>query len=370
MTQKITVAILFGGKSVEHEVSLQSAKNVIAAIDRSKYNLVFIGIDKSGKWHLLENENYLLHADDPKAIALGKTKEQVIPYSSKLLGLGTSKPRYPIDIVFPVLHGSNGEDGTVQGLLKLADIPFVGADVLGSAIGMDKDVMKRLLRDAGIPVANFIAVHHHQPMPSFQEITKKLGTPIFVKPANMGSSVGISKVTTEEEFPIALEEAFRYDHKILIEEMIHGREIECSLIGNEYPLVSLPCEIIPKKGFQSYTSKYLDGTESRCILPAKLSPEELNNVQKTAVEAYKVLCCEGMGRVDLFLTSKGKVYVNEINTLPGMTDMSPYAKMWEVSGLSFSGLIDKLIQYALERFHRDKKRITHFHIEENICSQV
>lgn len=368
MTKKITVAVLFGGKSVEHEVSLQSAKNVINAIDRSKYNLILIGIDKSGKWHLLE-EKYLLNSDNPKTIALGNFKQQIIPYNAQLRYFESFQPSLSIDVAFPILHGSNGEDGTVQGLLKLADIPFVGADVLGSAIGMDKDVMKRLLRDAGIFVARFFVLYsYEQGKVSFSQLTEKLGSPIFVKPANMGSSIGISKVQTEEEFQEALLQAFQYDHKVIIEEMILGREIECSILGNEFPSVSLPCEMIPKVGFQSYSSKYLDEEQARCILPAQLTSDELREIQKTAMQAYKILCCEGFGRVDLFLTPGGKVYVNEINTIPGMTDMSPYVKMWEASGISFTQLIDTLIQLALERFEKNKKLKTHFFIEEKVCN--
>lgn len=366
MGKKINLGVLFGGQSVEHEVSLQSAKNVIRSLDREKYDLVLMAIDKEGKWHTLEEESYLIHAEDPQAIALGEKKDRVALVSQgeeKEMRSLTQPLSRPIDVVFPVLHGTFGEDGTIQGLLKLAGIPFVGASVLGSAIGMDKDVMKRLLRDAKIPVADFIVIQaHERHLWSFEKIAAHFPPPYFVKPANAGSSIGVSKVKTRAQFEPALEEAFQFDRKILIEKQIVGREIECSVLGNEYPTVSLPCEIIPHGEFHSYLSKYVDPDGADFIIPVELEPEELSKVQTMALHAYKVLCCEGMARVDLFLTPEGEVYVNEINTIPGLTSMSPYSKMWEATGLSYPKLVDRLIELALERFEKEKKLKTEIEI--------
>lgn len=326
MQNKIKVGVIFGGKSAEHEVSLRSAKNVIEAIDKTKYEPLLIEIDKSGRW----SEDF-----PPGKLFEGKN----------------------VDVVFPILHGPFGEDGTMQGLLKLANIPFVGAGVLGSAIGMDKDVMKRLLRDAGISVAKFLTLRR-QDTPDYNEITKELGLPLFVKPANMGSSVGVSKVNNETEFDQAVKEAFRYDSKILVEENILGREIECSVLGNESPIVSVPGEIIPRHEFYSYGAKYIDENGAGLEIPAKLSDEETDKIKSIALKTFKVLECEGFGRVDCFLTKEGNVYVNEINTIPGFTSISMYPKLWEASGISYSELIDKLIQLAIDRFQKEQKLVT------------
>ncbi|NGX37292.1 MAG: D-alanine--D-alanine ligase A [Chlamydiae bacterium] len=333
MGNKINIAVLFGGKSVEHEVSLLSARNVIEALDREKYTITLIGIDKGGEWHFYDEADYLINADDPEAIELGEKKSPV--EFSKLSSF--------IDMIFPVLHGSNGEDGTVQGLCALLNIPFVGAGVIGSSVGMDKDVMKRLLRDAKISTPRFSVLHLHQrPRFSLEEIV----FPVFVKPSNGGSSLGISKVKTREDLEIAMDVAFQFDRKILIEEAIEGREIQCSLLGNEHPIVSLPCEIIPKGDFHSYSSKYIDPEGAEFIIPAQLNQEELSKVQMTAMDAYKVLCCEGLARMDMFLTPDGTVLVSEINTLPGLTNMSPYSKMWKASGLNYAEMLEQLIELA------------------------
>jgi D-alanine-D-alanine ligase len=264
-----------------------------------------------------------------------------------------------IDVVFPVLHGPFGEDGTVQGLFKLANIPFVGAGVLGSAIGMDKDVMKRLLRDAKIPIAKFLVFERpDQNTISFTKVRKALGLPVFVKPANLGSSVGISKVNKKNQFADAVRLAFRYDNKIIIEEGIDGREIECSVLGNEKPVASLPGEIVVQHDFYSYHAKYLDDQGARLEIPARLPKNIVKKIQQTAVQAYRVLCCEGMARVDFFLRPNGQVLVNEINTIPGFTKISMYPKMWDASGLSYSRLIDRLITLALERARKEKQLST------------
>jgi len=355
--QKIKVAVLFGGKSAEHEVSLQSAKNVIDALDKKRYEIVPIGIDKAGKWLLSSASNYLLNSDNPKLVRLNKSNKEVslVVQSSGMLTDTRRRTSYgKIDVVFPVLHGPYGEDGSIQGLLKLAGVPFVGAGVLGSAIGMDKDVMKRLLNEAGIPVAQFIVLHSNERY-SFKKITDSLGLPLFIKPANLGSSVGVYKVRNEKEFKSAVRNAFQYDSKILIEETIVGREIECSVLGNEKPIASLPGEVIPKHDFYSYEAKYIDENGAALEIPARLDKKTIAKIRVAAIAAFKTLNCEGMARVDFFLKKNGMVLVNEINTIPGFTAISMYPKLWEVSGISYSDLLDRLIQLAIERFAREQK---------------
>jgi len=366
MKKKIRVGILFGGKSAEHEVSLQSAKNVIDAIDKEKYEVVPIGISKNGQWVLGETQNLLLNSDNPKLITLNKSSDVIAlaPQSDgQIANLSTHQVDESVDVVFPILHGPFGEDGTVQGLLKLANIPFVGAGVLGSAIGMDKDVMKRLLRDAGIPSANFIVIKKASEV-TFNDVENKLGMPVFIKPANMGSSVGVSKVENEEEFNNAIIEAFKYDSKILIEESIIGREIECSVLGNENPIASVPGEIMPSHEFYSYEAKYIDENGATLKIPAELTGEEKNKIQEMAIKVFKVLECEGLGRVDFFLEQNGELKVIEINTIPGFTKISMYPQLWEKSGVSYTELISKLIGLAIERFERESSLKTSFDLGE------
>ena len=329
--RKITVGILFGGKSAEHEISLQSAKSIYEAIDRSKFEPVLIGIDKDGRWYLTGN-----------AVSLQEKKEPVYVMPGSQVFLENLK----LDIIFPVLHGPFGEDGTVQGLLKLAGIPFVGSGVLGSALGMDKDVMKRLLRDAGIPIGKFITVMSHEPFPSFKKIEEILGNPIFVKPANMGSSVGISKVYNIEEFDRAMNEAFRHDKKIILEEFICGREIECAVLGYETPRASLAGEIIPAHDFYSYNAKYIDDKGADLLIPANLDNNILKQIQDLSVKVFQTLCCEGLSRVDFFLKENGEIVVNEINTMPGFTKISMFPKLWEADGVSYKELVTQLIEAA------------------------
>lgn len=372
MNKKIRVGILFGGKSAEHEVSLLSAKSVVEAIDKNKYEVILIGINKVGEWFLHEDMNHcLLHANDAKLIQLKKAQETValVPkeIGNPLVSLSGRALNKAIDVVFPILHGTYGEDGTVQGLLKLANIPFVGAGVLASSVGMDKDVMKRLLRDAGVPTAKFISYNRFDAKNlKFENIKKILGLPFFVKPANLGSSVGISKIKSEEDFYEKVALAFEYDRKILFEEFIPGREIECSVLGNEDPIASLPGEVIPQHEFYSYEAKYLDENGALFEIPAQLSPELIIKIQTLAIEAYKTLCCEGMARVDLFLKENGEIVLNELNTIPGFTSISMYPKMWMASGLSYPDLIDKLIQLAIQRFEDEQSLKTHF--EQDISS--
>ena len=357
MKKKLRVALLFGGKSAEHEISLISARNIVAAMDKNKYDIVAIGIDKQGRWHLDQGAKLLLYGEKAK-VEFGDARNAtaIMPGNSAtpLLCRRGTVGLSGIDVVFPILHGPFGEDGTVQGLLKLANLPFVGAGVVGSAIGMDKDVMKRLLRDAGIAIGNFLAFERSDNI-SFAKVKRTLGMPLFVKPANLGSSVGISKVARPSQFGAALKEAFRYDNKIVIEESIVGREIECSVLGNDDPIASLPGEIVVNRDFYSYDAKYLDAHGSRLEIPANLPAKVIKQIRQTAIRVYKVLCCQGMGRIDFFVQANGRVLVNEINTIPGFTKISMYPKMWEASGIPYAKLIDRLISLARQRFRSEQR---------------
>jgi len=362
-TTKINVGILFGGKSAEHEVSLQSAKNIIDALDKDKYNPILIGIDKTGKWKLADTTNFLTNIDDPTLIQLNELSDSaaLIPQSSgKTYNLSKNNQDISIDAVFPILHGPFGEDGTVQGLLKLANIPFVGAGVLGSAVGMDKDVMKRLLRDSNITIGKFITLKSEDVMPEYDDIKNEIGMPCFVKPANMGSSVGVNKVYNEYDLISAIEEAFQFDNKIIIEKFIQAREIECSVLGNSEPRASIPGEIISNDDFYSYKTKYIDSNGAKIGIPAKIPPEIIKNIQKLAIKTFQTLECEGLARVDFFLKDNGEIIVNEINTIPGFTKMSMYPKLWEASGISYTELIDRLIGLAIERFDKEQKLRTSY----------
>lgn len=361
--KKINIGILFGGKSAEHEVSLQSAKNVFDAIDKGKYNPILIGIGKDGKWLLNNESKFLLNADDPKLIKLNQSSDSValVPQSAgEISNFTNSSQGLKIDVVFPILHGPFGEDGTVQGLLKLANLPFVGASVLGSAVGMDKDVMKRLLRDVGISIGKFIVLKSHESIPDFQKIKDEIGLPFFVKPANMGSSVGVNKIHDESDYKNGIKRAFDFDTKIILEEFIKGREIECSVLGNEKPIASVPGEVISNHEFYSYDAKYIDEHGAILEIPAKISDQITKQIQKLAIKTFQALSCEGLGRIDFFLKDNGEIIVNEINTIPGFTKISMYPKLWEASGISYTELIDKLIQLAIERFEKEQKLKTSY----------
>jgi D-alanine-D-alanine ligase len=360
--KKLNVGILFGGKSAEHEISLLSARNVYEALDREKYNPVLIGIDKKGCWHLNDEPQYLLNPDDPRLIRL---KEDGNPVALLPSCGGALTGQIRLDVVFPILHGPLGEDGTIQGLLKLADIPFVGAGVLGSAAGMDKDVMKRLLRDAGVPIGDFVCLRSHEKIPGFEELAARLGLPFFAKPANMGSSVGVNKIRGREEYLPGIADAFKYDSKIVIEEFIPGRELECSVLGNEESRASVPGEIKSTHEFYSYEAKYIDEHGAVMEIPANIPDETAGRVRELAIKTFKVLECEGLGRVDFFLKDSGEVIVNEINTMPGFTRISMYPKLWEASGVSYTELIDRLIVLALERFKKEKALATSFSLEKS-----
>jgi D-alanine-D-alanine ligase len=359
MGTKTRIGIVFGGRSAEHEVSIQSAKNIIDAIDASKYEIVLLGIDRNGRWYLNERSLPLLEAGKalPNLRTEGAREVAIAPRgdSTQIVDLAANRTIGTLDVVFPVLHGPYGEDGTVQGLCKLANIPCVGAGVLGSAVGMDKDVMKRLLRDAGVPIPRFLALNRDAGgTVSFKTAVKELGLPLFVKPANCGSSVGVSKVRSEAEYAKAMENAFRYDTKILLEEGIDGREIECAVLGNSDPVASVPGEILPTHDFYDYEAKYIDEHGAGLEIPARLEPAVTEEVRRLAVRAFTVLCCEGMARVDMFLKKDGTVLVNEINTIPGFTRISMYPKLWEASGVPYPQLIDRLIKLAQERFRTEQ----------------
>lgn len=343
MGQKIRVAVLCGGVSCEHEVSLVSAKNVTSCLDPEKYEPVIIYIDKKGHWHHVATKG-LLEQSSHDLLAGKNSMNLPVPSA-----LSVTLPEGPLDVVFPVLHGPYGEDGTVQGFLKLCKIPFVGADVCGSAVGMDKDIQKRILRDAGIPVANFctlLAAHRHKINP--QAIIEQLGLPLFVKPANLGSSLGITKAKSQEGLIEAINKAFEYDKKIVIEEGIVGREIECGVLGNDEPIASLPGEVITSYEFYDFEAKYLDD-KLRLEIPAQLTNSQTKKIQELSIACFELLCCSGMARVDFFLQDDGKIFVNEINTIPGFTNSSMYPKLWEASGVPYSELVDRLIKLAIER---------------------
>lgn len=358
------VAILFGGRSVEHEVSLLSARNVYEAIDRSRYDVVLIGIDKTGLWRVCDTRmlegtaspSALPAVEEAEALALVPGKPQ-----QALIDANTHAGLPPFDVVFPVLHGSFGEDGTVQGLLRLANVPFVGAGVLGSAVAMDKDVTKRLLRDAGLPIPRFAALERAAAArTTFAELEKQFGAPFFAKPANTGSSVGISKVRTAADWPTARAEALRYDHKLLVEEAVTGREIEVAVLGNDEPEASVPGEIVPHHEFYSYEAKYLDENGAELVIPAPLDPTTARRAQSLALEVFRALGCAGMARVDFFLRANGELLVNEINTIPGFTRMSMYPKLWAASGVPYGALIERLLALAIERFAADQRLATSF----------
>lgn len=360
--QKIKVGIIFGGQSGEHEVSLMSCVSVIQVMDKIKYDIIPIGITKAGNWKLF--------LGDISKIENGSWEDEAIPAllspdpSCKCvitLKDGTES-RYYLDVVFPVLHGPRGEDGTVQSLFELMNIPYVSCGVTSSAICMDKVFSKKILEQSGLPIVDYRVFYKRELLARMPEIISEveefLGYPCFVKPANLGSSVGISKAGSPSELESAMRLAAQYDTKILVERFIDAREIECAVLGNDEPSASLPGEIIPSRDFYDYTAKYLDGDKSKLLLPAPVSQKDITRIQELAIKAFKALDCSGMARVD-FLMSKvsGNIYINELNTIPGFTRISMYPKMWEISGLLYKDLVDKLINLAFER-HSQKNELT------------
>lgn len=390
--KKLRVGVLFGGRSGEHEVSLLSAASVLDAIDKDKYEVIPIGITKEGRWLTAEHAERLLtgkpreearqlRAGDPDttpgAAVLASGQGVIVPPEPVNQGAGmvpfhsdapllrrTSDRAINVDVIFPVLHGTFGEDGTIQGLLELADIAYVGAGVLGSAAGMDKDIMKSLFRAAGLPIVKHVTFLRSEwegkPQKILRLVEHQLKYPVFVKPANLGSSVGITKAHNRKELSPSIQEAARYDRKIIVEQSVGGkkqkaREIECSVLGNEEPEASLPGEIVPSKEFYDYAAKYLD-EGSELIIPAKLTRSETKKVRELAMRAFQAIDCSGLARIDFLMDPiTGKIYLNEINTMPGFTAISMYPKLWAASGLSYPALIDRLIQLGKERFEEKKK---------------
>jgi D-alanine-D-alanine ligase len=356
LNRKLRVAVLFGGKSGEHEVSLASARSVMAAMDKSRYDVLPVGITKSGRW---------LTSGDPLAMlaaggdaAPDPDQDALVASGRRDLVPGMHKARFPVvDVVFPVLHGTYGEDGTIQGLLELADLPYVGSGVLGSALGLDKAAMKAVFVASGLPIVDYMVVMRRTwrayPEQIVADVEARFAYPMFLKPANLGSSVGVSKAHDHAELVLGLNLAARFDRKMLVERAINAREIECSVLGNDDPIASVPGEVVPSNEFYDYAAKYIDNA-SELHIPADLPAETVRRVQDLAIRAFVALDCAGMARADFFLCrDTGQVYVNELNTIPGFTSISMYTKLWEASGIPYGELIDRLIELAIER-HQEK----------------
>lgn len=354
----LNVAIIFGGKSAEYEVSLKSATNIFNSIDREKFIPILLGVDKTGEWFYNDCsavDSINLVVDDYFAGATCVYLSASIN-GIQVISKATNKVLVNFDVAFPIIHGTYGEDGTLQGLLKSVNAPFVGPDVLGSAIAMDKDVTKRLLKEAGIPVANsFTLCKHTLSEYPFDDMVSALGLPLFVKPANAGSSVGVSKVTDKDEYEKALLAAFQFDNKVLVEEAVIGKELECGILGNEHMRASAVGEIVAVKDFYSYDAKYISSAGAILQVPAAIETDVAEEIRTLAVKACKTICCEGMARVDFFLSEDNKLVLNEINTLPGFTGISMYPKVWEYAGISEKDLITELILFALQRHDRNSK---------------
>jgi D-alanine-D-alanine ligase len=363
---KIKIGVLYGGRSGEHDVSLCSAASVFSALDRKKYRVVAVGIDRDGRWYVQEKPQIVPDKDFGRKLALKKNGPWLVNHFERnnklcLYNMKNKNKTVAVDVVFPVVHGTFCEDGTLQGLLELAMVPYVGADVLGSAVGMDKDVAKRLLKEAGIPVVPSVTVGksrwREDKKNIIREVLEKIGLPLFVKPACAGSSVGVKKVAKKEKLAQAVNFAFQFDNKVLIEKAVDCREIECAVLGNEKPVASVLGEVIPRHEFYSYEAKYLDPDGADLKIPAKVDKALADKIRKTAVEGYKALGCTSMARVDFFLDKgTGKFYLNEVNTLPGFTSISMYPKLWAATGVPYGRLLDKLIALALKR-HAKKLEI-------------
>ncbi|HEX2881369.1 MAG TPA: D-alanine--D-alanine ligase family protein [Polyangiaceae bacterium] len=367
MPTQLRVMVLFGGRSAEHEVSLRSARFIVESLDPNRFTPILVGIDKQGRWHVQEREALAAHSDPRRALlASGQPEVTLSPWpADKSAQVQVhAQPALDVDVVFPVLHGPMGEDGTVQGLLELAGLPYVGAGVLASAVGMDKDVMKRLLLQADLPVLPYRSVRKagylSQPEQVLEELAE-LAFPVFVKPANLGSSVGISRVLSRGELRAAIEQALQFDDKVVVEQGLdHPKEIECAVLQGTPPVVSVPGEIVVSHpdGFYSYAAKYLDDAGVSMRIPADLSAAEVERAQQLALRTFEVLDCEGMARVDLFLDHERRLFVNEINTIPGFTSISMYPKLMEASGVSARELVTRLIDLALRRAAEKKQRLS------------
>ncbi|MBL7856366.1 MAG: D-alanine--D-alanine ligase [Cyclobacteriaceae bacterium] len=350
MPTKKKIVILYGGRSVEHGVSVNSARNIVEYINKDLFEPVPIGISKSGQWFLTPAVT--------KDIEQGKPLGLILDPQRSGFTLLSSDDRFKADIIFPVLHGTDGEDGSIQGLIKAMDIPMVGTGVLGSAVSINKIVAKHLLKAAGLPVTKFLTyTFADQKKIKFSEIESKLGLPFMIKSASLGSSVGVSKVKSKKDFKEALEESFRYDDGVIMEEFITGREIECAILGNTPAQASLPGEIVISKKYEFYTfdAKYVDPEAVEIHVPAKLDKVASNLIREVSVKAFEALHCEDFARVDLFLTKRNKVYINEINTIPGFTNSSMFPMMWKERGISFTDLITRLLDLAMERYNRGKR---------------
>lgn len=360
---KSVIALIFGGKSAEHEVSLRSAKNIADALDKDQYTPVLVGISKEGSWYSFPNESVFTQNSkitdanlpaEAEPVAILSLNGKPVIYSLK------KQSSTPIDCAFPILHGPLGEDGTVQGLLKMAQVPFVGCGVWSSAAGMDKEIMKRLLAHASIPSAKYILLTPFNNV-SYRELTEALGSPFFIKPANAGSSVGVHKIKNEADYQVKLKDAFLFDRKVLAEEFIEGREIECSVMGHNHdPRASLPAEIIPQHEFYSYEAKYVDDNGARLQIPAELPADIVQKIQDMAKKTYHTMGCDGLTRVDFFLKKNNELYINEINTIPGFTKISMYPKMWEATGIPYRTLISQLITFAFEKFESEQELKTSY----------
>jgi len=360
---KINLALICGGKSVEHEVSLISAKNVIAALDFNKYNLSLFAVAKNGSFRFYENyENFLDNENDPNIVSLKESAFSEVSWSV-INGVGQAilpSSNLKIDVVFPIMHGSFAEDGKMQGFLEMLNLPYVGPDVLSSAIAMDKEITKKLSEISGIKIAKYLSFSNlNRDQINFQQVSAQLALPLFIKPANAGSSVGISKVENEADFNQAVDEAFSVDHKILIEAAIVGRELECSVLGNRDHLIAGEVgEIIPsvKHGFYSYDAKYLDESGAALLIPAELDPSKKQEIQELSKKIFLTCQCEGMARVDFFMTNQGEIIFNEINTIPGFTKISMYPKLiMQETGMTYSELIDNLVDLAISRHLRNSR---------------
>lgn len=354
---KKKVALIFGGRSSEHEISLRSIKNVFEALDKKKFEPYLIGISKEGSWFHISDYDTLskmTSLSDKNIPAQAQACSLICKSGQPQVFLIEKNISFYVDVAFPVLHGTFGEDGTIQGLFKMMNLPFVGCGVLASSIGMDKEVMKRLLTHEGVLNSPYVLLKKSSQI-SYSEVVNKIGTPFFIKPANSGSSVGVYKIKSEGDFLEKLPQAFAFDEKVLAEKAIIGREIECSVMGlNDSPKASVPGEVITQHEFYSYDAKYLDANGARIEIPAKISSSLVEKIQKIAVQTFQILGCDGLARVDFFVTNNNEIYVNEINTIPGFTNISMYPKMWEASGLNYSTLITQLIDLALLKAEKEK----------------
>lgn len=361
MNSRVNVALIFGGRSAEHEVSIRSARNVVEALDKARFIPSLLGISKQGDWFHFAD---LAQLQNVEAISSDHPPAGAQPI---LFGLRHSRATFStpageidIDVAFPILHGTYGEDGCIQGLFKMLNLPYVGCDVLSSAAGMDKDIMKRLFLQAGIPTADYVLITRGQPV-DVAACEARLGLPMFIKPANAGSSIGVHKVKRAEDFDAALQDALQYDRKVIVERFVKGREIECSVLGNtDRPEASVAGEVVTAHEFYSYEAKYLDSNGARIDIPARIDASTLERIQALARRTFTAMGCFGLTRVDFFLTEGGDLFVNEINTLPGFTNISMYPKMWEYSGLAYADLISRLIELALERQQDERSIKTDF----------